>query len=338
MLGMTDLQRDWRGCEGRVSGTRTPASRPRHRRPATGPRGPDNPRPRDDVSISWARRSGEDNLRTRRASYTGSALSVVADTMAAVLPTRNGMLADHELVERDFNAAYLQIVDLLDRRAADRDLYDRLKAVNFTGPEYDKFANALAAYGIAVVTALLLSGKMFELCAAHHRPVGSRPQTWTEHDIAGLTNDTVTEALIAFRHEGLAGEGWEYSEDGASLNTYFITGCVLKFSNVYRKWERAERHWRSLHDLCETLEDIPTDVVGTPDVATTIERRQEAAVSYAGLSEKERRIVYYAQAGYSNAEIAELLGMASPRAVEGALYRIRQRANKRREQEGGEHE
>jgi DNA-directed RNA polymerase specialized sigma24 family protein len=224
-----------------------------------------------------------------------------------------------------------------DRLAADRDLYDRLKAANFTGPEYDKFANELAAYAISVVTAWLVSGEMFKLCTTHSRSVGSRPSSWTQHDIAGLVNDTVIAALINFQRRGLTGAGWEYSEDAASLTTYFLTACVLEFPNVYRKWERGEQHWYSHHDLCETFDDAPTEAVGAPDVATTVVRRQEAANAYAGLSERERLIAYCEFAGYRNAEIAELLKMTSARAVEGALYRIRRKANKRREQEGGEH-
>jgi DNA-directed RNA polymerase specialized sigma24 family protein len=236
----------------------------------------------------------------------------------------------------NFATAY-KAREQLDRRAADRDLYNRLIAADFTGPEYRKFANELAAYGISVVTAWLLSGRMFELCAARDRAVGSRPQTWTEHDVAGLANDTVTAALINFQNRALAGTGWEYSEDSASFKTYFLTGCVLAFPNVYRRWKRAEQRWHSLHDLRKTLDDIPTDAVGTPDVATTALRRQEAADGYRNLSKKEQHIACYKLAGYSNAEIAELLGMAGPRAVEAALYRLRQQANKRREQEGGEH-
>lgn len=237
----------------------------------------------------------------------------------------------------DLDAAYSRAREQLDRRTADRDLYDRLAAVAFAGPEYREFANELAAYGIAVVTAWLRYGQMFKLCAAHGRPVGPRPQTWTEHDISSLADETVTAALIDFRNRALAGDGWEYSEDAASLKTYFAAGCVLAFPNVYRKWERAEQRWRSLHDFRETFDDVLTEVVGTPDVATTALHRQEAADGFAGLSEKERLIAFYKLAGYSNAEVAELLDIAGPRAVEGALYRLRQKANKRREQEGGEH-
>jgi DNA-directed RNA polymerase specialized sigma24 family protein len=251
-------------------------------------------------------------------------------------------LADPEHLEtalhaNDLETAYSRAREQLDRRTADRDLYDRLTAAAFAGPEYREFANELAAYGIAVVTAWLRYGQMFKLCAAHDRPVGPRPQTWTEDDIAGLADETVTAALIDFRRRALAGDGWEYSEDAASLKTYFAAGCVLAFPNVYRKWERAEQRWRSLHDFRETFEDVPAEAVGTPDVATTALRRQEAADGYASLSEKERLIAFYRLAGYSNAEIAELLDIAGPRAVEGVIYRLHQKTNKRREQEGGEH-
>jgi DNA-directed RNA polymerase specialized sigma24 family protein len=237
-------------------------------------------------------------------------------------------LAALESVETAFNPTSRRAADRLARLAVDRDLHDRLAAANFTGPEYQRLANELAAYGIVVVAAWMLSGEMFRLCAARHRAVGLRPQTWTEHDVAGLADDTVTAALIEFRRRAVAGAGWEYSESAASLKTYFITGCILAFPNAYRQWERAEQRWHRLHDLRETFDDITTEAVGIPDVGTTVAHRLDATAGYAGLSARERLIVLYELAGYSNVEIAELLDMASSRAAEGVLYRLQVKAKK----------
>lgn len=239
-------------------------------------------------------------------------------------------LAALESDEAAFDEPSRRAAERLGRLAVDRDLHDRLAAGGFRGLEYRQFANELAAYGLAVVTAWLLSGEMFQQCAARNRGVGSRPSKWTDHDIGGLANDCVTAALTEFRNRALAGAGWKYSEDGASVKTYFITGCIYAFTNIYRTWERDSLRWSLLHDLHEIFDDVTTESLGTPDVATTAVHRVEAAEAFADMSETEKKMVHYELVGYTNAEIAELLQMRSPRAVEGALYRLQQKATRRR--------
>jgi|GEM_PF-3841975 len=244
-------------------------------------------------------------------------------------------LATLESDEAAFDEPSRRAAERLARLAVDRDLHDRLAAGRFRGPEYRQFANELAAYGLAVVTAWLLSGEMFQQCAARNRGAGSRPSEWTDHDIGGLANDCVTAALTEFRNRALAGTGWKYSEDGASVKTYFITGCVYAFPNVYRTWKRDSLRWSLVHDLHEVFDDVTSESLGAPDVATTALHRVEAAEAFAGMSETEKLMMYYHLASYTNAEIAELLRMRGPRAVEGVLHRLRNKCNKRRVSGGG---
>jgi len=257
-----------------------------------------------------------------------------------VVPADGTLVSTADLValesdETAFDERSRRAAERLDRLAVDRDLHDRLALDEFRGPEYRQFANELAAYGLAVVRAWLLSGEMFQRCAARHRSVGSRPTGWTDHDVGGLANDCVTAALTEFQNRALVGAGWEYSEDGASVKTYFITGCIYAFPNVYRAWERSSRRWHRVHDPRESFDDVTSESLGTQDVATTAVHRVEAAEAVAAMSETEQFIVYYELLGFTNAEIRELLQMKSARAVEGALYRLQQKATRRRTSRGG---
>jgi hypothetical protein len=126
-----------------------------------------------------------------------------------------------------------------DELSADAALVDELRRAGFSGPVYELFENHLAAHGLAVVRAWLISGEMFRRCAARGQMVGRRPYDWTEHDISSLANETVTRALVAFREKGLRAGGWR-ADGGAALTTYFVRGCVYAFPNVYRRWRRDQ--------------------------------------------------------------------------------------------------
>jgi len=213
----------------------------------------------------------------------------------------------------------------LARRVADRELREELAKNNFTGHRYDEFADALVCYALEVVTAWLVTGEMFRECAKRGYRIGGRPQGWTEHDITGLTGETVTTALIEFRDKGLRGGGWRF-DGGASIKTYFITACVYKFVNIYREWRSQQERWS--RDLLFAPSDVEVvDAVGRVDVMTSALDKIEADLAYRNLTDRQKSMVILDSLGYTHDEIAELLGEANARVVEGVLYRIRQAAN-----------
>jgi hypothetical protein len=74
---------------------------------------------------------------------------------------------------------------------ADAALYRRLASVGFAGPDYRVFNEGLAAYGIAVCEAWLVTGLMFQRCARQGRPIGDPPTDWSADDRRELTLETV---------------------------------------------------------------------------------------------------------------------------------------------------
>lgn len=206
----------------------------------------------------------------------------------------------------------------------DQEIYDELALSDFAGPGYELFTKQIASYGLGVMRAWIATGRIFPLCAAEGIRLPDELGGCTEEDVSGLANATVTQALIDFREKGLRGGGWR-PEGGRSLRTYFVTGCVYAFPNAYRSWRREQARWRRTVHATLAPEDLNAicDLAAPIDIATDVATRLDGAAFYAGLSRRQREMVFLDAHGYSHAEIAHLMQEKSPKAVEGVLYRIR---------------
>lgn len=130
---------------------------------------------------------------------------------------------------------------------------------------------------------------------------------------------TVAVALPKFREKALLGQGW-IPEGGARITTYFAGACVFAFPNEMRRHRAEQTKWFR-QDNAGVLVDLDRDEINDPAVLATGNARVVADL--ARVSERERRILAATIDGYTQAEIAELYGDRSSRAVEGALYRWR---------------
>jgi DNA-directed RNA polymerase specialized sigma24 family protein len=210
------------------------------------------------------------------------------------------------------------------QRSVDLELYDELALSNFSGPGYALFAKQIAGYGLGVMRAWIVTGQIFSECAKQGCRLSIELEPRAEHDVSSLANDTVASALIDFREKGLRGGGWQ-PEAGRSLRTYFVTGCVYAFPNIYRSWQRERERWRRTVGMNFPPDEAGIfDTAGPTDVAAEVLLRLEVDAVYAGLPAKQRTMLLLHSRGYTHAEIAELMGEKSPRAVEAVLYRVRQ--------------
>lgn len=133
--------------------------------------------------------------------------------------------------------------DLDARLAADQDLITTLGLQGYQGRDYAVFETELAKYGIAVIGGWIRRGLIFAKCK--QRGLGGLPPPFGDalrdpDTVAELTGETVAKALVHFRSDVLLRGKW-VSNRGATLKTFFVGQCLIRFANVYRAWHTKEQ-------------------------------------------------------------------------------------------------
>lgn len=217
--------------------------------------------------------------------------------------------------------------DRIDRLSADYQWVNDLALARFEGAQWDFFVEELAKYGMGVIGGWMRTGLIWERCREKGLgglPAVSRP--FTKDELAELTGETVSKALHHFKFDVLMKQKWDYRK-GASLRTYFVGQCMIRFANIYRRWwgneVRSGRalladdpHLNKRDPRVESPESDAIDHVLANDVITMIK------------DERVRKAMIWAAAGRTQAEIAVDLEV-SEKTVERMLYNERQRLRKR---------
>jgi RNA polymerase sigma factor (sigma-70 family) len=259
-------------------------------------------------------------------------------TRRGVARLEPGYQATHELgreaarpVPRPWLREHQDAAAQLDRLLADAKLIDRLQWSGFAGAEYDRFAEELARYGVAVLRKWLYTGEIFgRLKDKGFGPVPPLPATgWDADDRDMLVNDTVVLALRKFREQVLLRHRWD-PDRGATLKTFFIGQCLMRFPNFYRGWVRDTVDRESRHRLDELG---PDDVDDRVDVERRAVVNDELARGLRQLDPRTRAVLVLRALGYQQDEIAERLG-TTRKAVECIESRHRKRLERHREGDG----
>ena len=212
----------------------------------------------------------------------------------------------------------------------DQELAEMLRKDNFEGPLWDRFAQELARYGIAVMRGWILNGKIYaELREKHirHGASGKADGPLTAEDATDIAVEAVGLAIRRFRDKMLANGRWS-ADGGASLATAFVYQCLFQFPTAHRRWRKDRTPPRG-----------PTrgyDRRGgqhAPDPALAIIGRERQIELIGGLpTDLLKAAVQLMSEGYSVRECAEHLG-ATQRQIESALARYRQKIH-RHDEEG----
>jgi len=223
-------------------------------------------------------------------------------------------------------AATQEARERLERRLADRQLVEQLRQGNFSGQQYDYFANDLCRYGLSVMRGWLRTGHIFSLLRERGIDVQASVEELEELALDREVREeiitmTVPVALDKFHEQALVQGGWDPAK-GASITTYFMGACVLTFANIYRSHRRQRGRWKRqddseavIYDLQRRFDDTEAGVVGAAVL-------RERLATY---SDRERRIIAATLIGHSQEEIVEMYAETSVRAVEGVLHRWRTR-------------
>jgi DNA-directed RNA polymerase specialized sigma24 family protein len=221
-------------------------------------------------------------------------------------------------------------VERLRRRQADEQLVAALRLHAFKGPEWDRFSEDLAAYGLSVLQLWIKKGEIFRVCRSKNLGRGGPPphgRPLSANDATELACETVAKGIIQFRNV-LVRDGWS-SAGGANLRTFFIGQCLMQFGNVYRRWRKEELSppWVWIVTLDEVHRQFDHREYGDPE-RTAIDRLHvELLLSLA--SDRERTVLELLREGWSHRQIGEVLGVTT-KAVEDLVYRFRQKMRKKR--------
>lgn len=234
-------------------------------------------------------------------------------------------------VPRSWLVAHQAAADRVDRLLGDAELVARLQWAGFAGPDYDRFAEELARYGLAVLTSWMFHRTIFE--KVKQRGFGGLPalpdSDWDSDDRQQLAADTVVLALSRFRDRVLVPHKWDHTR-GATLKTFFIGQCLMCFANFYRSWHKSRvEDEQRLRPLPENADQwLARDRRVAHDVVLSDELR----LGLQQLDERTRVVLYLTALGYQQQEIAVKLGCTA-KAVEMIIRRHRNRL----EQQGDRH-
>ncbi|MBN6040029.1 hypothetical protein [Amycolatopsis sp. 195334CR] len=240
-----------------------------------------------------------------------------------------GETTDAETQEADRARARLA------RLGDDAELFERLAAQNFAGPEYELFRAELASYALPVLRSFIRRKVIYPMCRRAHRPVAATDamRERLAHDVNDrleLALETVARGLRLFERYALLGRRWS-PEHGASLKTFFVGACVRSFSAAFRCWA-AEHEPHGVRVL--PMDTVP-DCGAHDDPAENIVSMQRVNDHLNGMKPLVRQVAARVALFAETFEEAGRAHGLSARAVEGHLYRHRKEAHRRGKRKRG---
>jgi DNA-directed RNA polymerase specialized sigma24 family protein len=214
-----------------------------------------------------------------------------------------------------------------EQNGSDKHLLGLLEQDGFSGKNWEKFTTDLAEYGYQVLSYWIDAGQIITRCQKLGlRGVPILPWRLSRSDAkAELVGETVALALVKFRE--LLRDGRWSSEKGASLTSYFTGQCLIQFASAYRRWLHESRPppWSivSLAALDQGTLLESHDPSADPADHVVAKDKLERWL-HSSSDDDMRRMLLLKVAGYSHAEIGEVLG-ATAKGVETRLYRARRR-------------
>ncbi|MGF0313814.1 RNA polymerase sigma factor [Rhodococcus sp. IEGM1428] len=224
---------------------------------------------------------------------------------------------------------HLELADRIDRLAGDDELVTLLALGGYQGRDWTYFSTELARYGLAVFGGWMYTGLIYDRCRQKGFGLPRLDRDFTDDEIDELKGETVAKALHHFRVDVLMKRKWD-STKGATLRTYFIGQCIIRFANVYRGWYESEaRHRKFAHvdDHAWLIDEIGP---GREDTAEVAIDRLLIDRALAEVKDPRVRVVMVMTAnGRSQTEIAYTMGV-TPKTVERMLANERERQRGRK--------
>jgi len=214
----------------------------------------------------------------------------------------------------------------LERLNGDLEVINDLRIDGFLGARWEAFTHVLLGYSFQVLTTWIRRGVVFEKCiqkGIRHFSGTPKLHRFPYDEAEDLAQEVLREAIDHFREDVLVPGKWD-PRKGASLKTYFIGQCLLRFPGCYARWySRYAKHSSAHRTGVVRLETSQIDP------AALAIRRALIAHALHELDPETRAIVELRAQKFRLDEIAELMETSVP-AIKSKLHRLRKRM-----QEGG---
>jgi RNA polymerase sigma factor (sigma-70 family) len=195
-------------------------------------------------------------------------------------------------------------------------------------PEYEVLANRLFAYAVPLFKNLLRTGLIKKELLDRSLANGLTSDDYERLHTSMAARDALAITIVIagedyFRRTVIPRMKWN-ADGGASLETYFVNGCLLQFAASVRSWRKEHPEW-AVTSVAGTAWEDPADAVADPQadaMMDAVENRDLIDRLAALAPPMVKQIMLLMLEGLSFAEIGERLGI-SARAVEGRLHRFR---------------
>jgi RNA polymerase sigma factor (sigma-70 family) len=200
-------------------------------------------------------------------------------------------------------------------------------------PEYEVLADRLFSYAVPLFKHLLRTGLIKKELLDRSLPNGLTSDDYERLHTSMPARDALAITIVIagedyFRRTVIPRMKWD-AEGGASLETYFVNGCLLSFAASVRSWRKEHPAWAVTSAAGASWEDTPDTIADAQADAMmeAVENRDLIDRLAVLAPPMVKQIMQLMLEGLSFAEIGERLGI-SARAVEGRLHRFRIQAKK----------
>ena len=195
-------------------------------------------------------------------------------------------------------------------------------------PEYEVLANRLFAYAVPLFKSLLRTGLIKKELLDRGLPITLTPDDYERLHTSMAARDALAITIVIagedyFRRTVIPNMKWN-ADGGASLETFFVNGCLHHFAASVRSWRKEHPQWTTPgtamadEETPDTVADAMMDAVENRDLIDRLAAMAPPMV---------KTIMLLMLEDLSFAEIGERLGI-SARAVEGRLHRFRTQVKK----------
>lgn len=200
----------------------------------------------------------------------------------------------------------------------------RPKTLRAPCSEYQVLASRLVAYAMPVFKDWLRSGNIKKELLDRHLANPLSGDDYLRMHSSLAARDALAVAIVIageefFRSNVIPNHKWR-SDGRASLETYFVVGCLYTFAKAVREWRREHPEWS------DTLVPFNGDeLLSIPAASNSMELTNERDLVLNLIKIAPplvAQIISGMLAGYTYAEIGEQVGL-SERAIEGRMYRFR---------------